>query len=68
MAKVFIEERNGQYVALQNKLVIATGPTQAATGALAHALRPDDTIQAERVRNTSVGRRDEWRDLYKPRK
>jgi hypothetical protein len=61
MSNVYIEQRDGKYVAIQNKQVIATGQTQGKTIDRAKTMRPNDTVLAERVRDTKVGGRDKWR-------
>jgi hypothetical protein len=67
MANVFVEERNGEYVALENRAVICRGSTQSECGERAHNLRPNATIYGERVRNTTVGHPDKWRVLHHPK-
>jgi hypothetical protein len=62
MSNVFVERKDdGTYAAIQDKKVIAHGDTQAKTIDKARDKRPDDSILAERVRNTDVGSRDKWR-------
>jgi hypothetical protein len=62
--EVFVEQREGRYVALENHKVICSESTQAECAASAHRLRPDATIMAERVRDTSGGKHDRWRVLH----
>jgi hypothetical protein len=64
MSDIFVEQRDGAYVALQNHRVIARGDTQAATADRAHKLRPSDPVFVERVRMTKGGSRDQWRRVY----
>ena len=65
MSDIFVERKpNGNYAAIQNKHVIATGSTQAEAGARAHRAKPEDPVLAERFRNTSSGSRDKWRRMY----
>ena len=64
MSNIFVERENGNYVALQNKRVIASGKTQAEAALNAHRKRPDDPVLAERIRNTNRGSRDKWRRMY----
>jgi hypothetical protein len=70
MPNVYIEkdEERGDYKALQNGRVISRGPTQGQAGETAHDLRPNDTILAERVRDTPEGVRDKWRHLHGPKR
>jgi hypothetical protein len=64
MANVYVEHEGDKYVAIQKKIIIATGYTQAETAARAHIQRPDDPVLAERVRMTKGGSRDKWRRIY----
>lgn len=64
--EVFVEERDGEYVALENRHIICRGQTQRACGEKAHRLHPSATIFGERVRDTNVGGRDKWRVLHHP--
>lgn len=65
MSDIFVEREDDRtYVAIQNKQVIAKGPTQAETAARAHRKEPGDPVLAERVRNTKRGKRDKWRRIY----
>jgi hypothetical protein len=66
MANVFVEERVGEYVALEDGSIICRASTQAECGEKAHRLRPKATIFGERVRNTTVGSPDKWRVLHHP--
>jgi hypothetical protein len=52
---------DGRYRALQNHKTIATGDTQREAAENARDKRPHDTIEVERVRDTSGGSRDKWR-------
>lgn len=64
--EIFVEERNGKYVALENGSVIAEAATQEECGQRAHQMRPSATIFGERQRETSAGDRDKWRVLHHP--
>ena len=70
MSNVFIEydPDKDDYKAIQNKRVIARGPTQLETGETAHDLRPNDTILAERQRQTDEGDPDKWRRMFGPKR
>jgi hypothetical protein len=63
MANVIVEpdKERGGYSALQNGKVVVRGYTQKDTGDRAHDLRPNDTIEAARVRRTKEGIPDEFR-------
>ena len=61
MAEIFVEQRDGEYVALRNKRTVARGATQATAAQNAHERFPDDTIFLERVREVESGGRDKWR-------
>ncbi len=64
MSNVFVERKDdGTYAAIQDKKVIARGDTQAETIDKVREKKPDDSILAERVRNTDVGSRDKWRHV-----
>jgi len=69
MANVIVEpdKREGGYRAMQRGRVVARGDTQRETGEKAHELRPHDTIEAARVRDTDEGIRDEFRLLHRPK-
>jgi hypothetical protein len=64
MSNVYIEQHDDNYVAIQNKKVIAEGDTQMEAAKRARRREPDDPILAERVRDTKRGSRDKWRRLY----
>lgn len=64
MSNVYVEREDEEYVAIQNKRIIARDSTQAGAAGKAHRKRPDDPILAERVRDTKVGSRDQWRRIY----
>ena len=68
MAKneIFVEERSGKYVALEEGDIVVTGSTQEETGSRAHELKPRATVFGERVRDVSTGGRDKWRVLHHP--
>jgi cytochrome c-type biogenesis protein CcmE len=63
MALVIVEpdKKNGGYKALQKGQVVARGGTQKKAGDKAHNLRPNDTIEAARVRYEPGGIPDEFR-------
>lgn len=61
MAEIFVEQRDGEYVALRNKRIVTRGPTQETAARKAHLLHPNDAILLERVREVKTGRRDKWR-------
>lgn len=69
MANVIVEpdKDEGGYRAMQRGKVIVRGETQKETGERAHELRPNDTIEAARVRDTGEGIRDEFRLLHRPK-
>jgi hypothetical protein len=64
MSNIYVEREEENYVAYQNKKVIAEGDTQIEAAKRARRKRPDDPILGERVRNTERGSRDKWRRLY----
>jgi hypothetical protein len=65
MSDIYVERKDdGTYVTTQKKQVIAKGGTQAETVARARRKEPDDSVLAERVRNTKGGSRDKWRRVY----
>ena len=69
MANIIVEpEDDGGYAALQNGRVVVRGKTQKETGDIAHDLRPNDTIEAARVRTTEDGIPDEFRKLHGPKR
>jgi len=62
--KLFIERRSeGDYAIRRPNSERASGVAGTQSGAIdrARQIDPDATILVERVRNTSVGRRDKWR-------
>jgi len=62
--KLFIEQRpEGDYAVRKadSKRASATAPTQKEAIKQAEKIDPQATIMVERVRNTTVGRRDKWR-------
>jgi hypothetical protein len=62
MSLIQVERKDdGSYRALRNGRTVATGDTQNDTAKLARKKFEDDTIEVERVRNTSNGSRDKWR-------
>jgi len=70
MGKVIVEPDKDErgYVALKNGQVVVRGRTQTQAGDRAHDRRPNDTIEAARVRNTKGGIRDDFRVLHHPRR
>ena len=65
MGNIIVEpEDDGGYAALKNGKVVVRGVTQRQTGDKAHDLRPNDTIEAARVRTTEDGIPDEFRKLH----
>ncbi len=65
MSDIFVERRgDGEYVARQGGRVIARGETQEEAALRARRIRPDDSILAERIRDTKRGVRDKWRRVY----
>lgn len=69
MGNIIVEpEENGGYAALKNGKVVVRGATQKQTGDKAHDLRPNDTIEAARVRTTDDGIPDEFRKLHGPKR
>lgn len=69
MGNIIVEpEDDGGYVALKNGKVVVRGATQKQTGDKAHDLRPNDTIEAARVRTTDDGIPDEFRKLHGPKR
>ena len=66
MGKLFVVERRedeGDYAIRRPAAERISGhePTQAEAIERAREIDPNATVQVERVRNTSVGRRDKWR-------
>jgi hypothetical protein len=64
MSKLFVERRpDGNYAIERPDADRASAilPTQAAAIARAEEIDPSAEILVERVRNTSVGGRDQWR-------
>ena len=64
MSKLFIEQRpDGNYAVERPGADRASAilPTQAEAIARAEEIDPNAEILVERVRNTSVGGRDQWR-------
>ena len=62
--KFFIEQRpEGDYAVRrpESKRASAVAPTQKGAIEQAEKMNPDATVLVERVRNTSVGGRDQWR-------
>ncbi|MGA2451843.1 MAG: DUF2188 domain-containing protein [Polyangiaceae bacterium] len=62
--KVFIERRPEGDYAVRNpnaERASAVEPTQAQAIDRARAMGPNSQVLVERVRNTSVGKRDKWR-------
>lgn len=62
--KIFIEQRDdGQYTVTRQgaKRASAVEPTQAMAIDRAREIEPSVRPDVERVRNTSVGHRDQWR-------
>ncbi len=62
--KFFIEQRlDGDYAVRRpdSKRASAVAPTQKKAIEQADKMNPDATVLVERVRNTSVGGRDQWR-------
>ena len=62
--RIYVEQiENGNYTAKfgGSSSQIVEAPTQALTIQVAQSFYPDATIEVERVRNTSVGGRDQWR-------
>jgi hypothetical protein len=69
MGNIIVEpEDDGGYAALKNGKVVVRGVTQKQTGDKAHDLRPNDTIEAARVRTTEDGIPDEFRKLHGPKR
>jgi hypothetical protein len=69
MGNIIVEpEEDGGYAALKNGKVVVRGVTQKQTGDKAHDLRPNDTIEAARVRTTEDGIPDEFRKLHGPKR
>jgi hypothetical protein len=69
MGNIIVEpEDDGGYAALKNGKVVVRGLTQKQTGDKAHDLRPNDTIEAARVRTTEDGIPDEFRKLHGPKR
>lgn len=69
MGNIILEpEEDGGYAALKNGKVVVRGATQKQTGDKAHDLRPNDTIEAARVRTTDDGIPDEFRKLHGPKR
>ena len=62
--KLFVEQRPERDYAIRkpdSKRASAVEPTQAKAIERAQAMNPKATVLVERVRNTSVGGRDQWR-------
>ncbi len=60
--KFFIEQRlDGDYAVRRPDSKRAVAPTQKKAIEQADKMNPDATVLVERVRNTSVGGRDQWR-------
>lgn len=62
--KFFIEQRpEGGYAIRRpdSRRASAVAPTQREAIEQAEKMNPDATVLVERVRNTSVGGRDQWR-------
>lgn len=62
--KVFVERRpEGDYAVRRPNAERASAvePTQAKAIDRAHEVAPEARVMVERVRNTSVGKRDKWR-------
>ena len=69
MGNIIVEpEDDGGYAALKNGKVVVRGVTQKQTGDKAHDLRPNDTIEAARIRTTVDGIPDEFRKLHGPKR
>jgi hypothetical protein len=69
MANIIVEpEDDGGFAALKNGRVVVRGKTQKEAGDKAHDLRPNDTIEAARVRTTEDGIPDEFRKLHGPKR
>lgn len=69
MGNIIVEpEEDGGYAALKNGKVVVRGATQKQTGEKAHDLRPNDTIEAARVRTTDDGIPDKFRKLHGPKR
>jgi len=69
MGNIIVEpEDDGGYAALKNGKVVVRGVTQKQTGDKAHDLRPNDTIEAARIRTTEDGIPDEFRKLHGPKR
>jgi hypothetical protein len=65
MSNIYVEQqKDGTYKATQNRQIIAEGDTQRKTIDRARRVEPDDPVLAERVRDTNVGGRDQWRRVY----
>lgn len=64
--EIFVEERAGSYVALENGHVIVNALTQAKAGERAHTLRPHATIFADAQRAVNTGDPDQRRILHHP--
>jgi hypothetical protein len=58
MAEIFVEQRGQQYVALRDKVIVATGTTQHHTADRAHQMYPQDSVSVEGVR-------DKWRVVHR---
>jgi hypothetical protein len=69
MANIIVEpEKNGGFAALKNGKVVVRGETQKEAADRAHDRRPQDTIEAARVRTTGEGIPDEFRKLHGPKR
>jgi hypothetical protein len=69
MANIIVEpEKDGGFAALKNGKVVVRGETQREAADKAHDLRPNDTIEAARLRTTAEGTPDEFRKLHGPKR
>lgn len=64
MSKIYVEQKEGEYVATQDSRIIATGNTQRQAINRARSLKPDDPVLVGRVRQRKMGSHDKWRRAY----
>jgi hypothetical protein len=68
MANIIVEPEEDGYAAIKKGKVVVRGQTQKEAGDRAHELRPNDTIEAARVRTTEDRKPDEFRLLHRPKR
>lgn len=64
MSSIYVEQKEGEYVATQDTRIIATGNTQRQAINRARNLKPNEPVFVERVRHRKTSRPDKWRRAY----